>query len=106
MAPERGCVSKLHRDEAEVDDTFFAAYVDYNGFRVMKCSTLERDRTVWTFLVPSCDIEIMREEFENDQPIQVKSYRDAFKRVQNFQSLSRKNCGEYLTREWKEAIGI
>jgi hypothetical protein len=97
---------KLHRDEAEVDDLYRAAYLDYNGLPVMKCLT-SASQTVWIFIVPSCDLEIMlKEEFENDQPIQVKTFVASIKRVQNFQTMSRRSGGEYITTEWKQAIGI
>jgi hypothetical protein len=94
------------RNEVEVaDDAFLAAYVLYLGYPVMKCLT-NSGSTVWAFLVPSCDMDIMREEFESDQPIQVKSYATALKKVYAFVPLSRKNGGEYITTEWREVIGI
>jgi hypothetical protein len=98
-------MTKLHRNEAEIDDLYQAAYLDYNGLPVMKCLT-SASQTVWVFLCPSCDLDIMKDEFESDQPIQAKTYVASIKRVQNFQTMSRRSGGEYITREWKQAIGI
>jgi len=95
---------KFHPDQAEViDDAFYAAYIHYLGYPIMKCST-GPSRTVWTFLVPECDFEIMKEEFESDQPILVKSYSSALKRVFIFQKLARDYTGEYITQEWRQAV--
>lgn len=95
--------TKIHPDQAEViDDAFYAAYIHYLGYPIMKCST--GTSTVWTFLIAVCDVEIMKDEFESDQPIQVKSYSSAVKRVFSFQKLARDYTGEYVTQEWRDAL--
>jgi hypothetical protein len=94
------------KDEAVVDCPFFAGFVNYLGFDVMKCVNYDRTNPVWTFSVPSCDLEIMRQEFDGDQSILVKSYSNAFKNVQRYASLARQHGGEFLTREYKQFLGI
>jgi len=97
--------TKYHRDEANVvDQPFFAAYVHYLGYDIMKCSSSSYDATTWTFLVPEFDFEIMRQEFDSDQPILVRSYAAALKQVFAFQKLARESCGEHASHAWREAI--
>ena len=96
---------KLHRDEAQVDDLFFAAFLAYAGYDVMKCMTTGRD-TTWVFLVPSCDLDIMRKEFDEDREVQSRSFSTSIKQVMSFQSMAERYGGEFLTSDWKLAIGI
>ncbi len=98
-------MSKFHPDQAEViDDAFFAAYVTYLGHEIIKCST-GPSGTVWTFLVPECDFEIMRQEFDDaETSLFVQPFTSAVKRVFSFQKQARQYSGEYITREWREAI--
>jgi hypothetical protein len=96
---------KLHRDEAVTDDMFFAAFLAYAGFNVMKCVTVGR-LTKWIFLIPSCDLDIMRKDFDEDREVQSKSYTNSIRQVMSFQSAARRNGGELLTPAWKQAIGI
>ena len=98
-------LNKLHRDEAPVDDLFFAAFLAYAGYDVMKCTTTGKD-TKWVFLVPSCDLDIMRQEFDEDREVQSKSFSTSIRQVMSFQSMARRNGGELLTTAWRNAIGI
>jgi hypothetical protein len=97
--------SKFHPNQAEViDDPFYAAYVNYLGHDVMKCST-GPSGTVWTFLVKECDFDIMRQEFDDPETsLFVKPYASAMKRVFSFQKLARQYSGEYVTQGWRDAI--
>lgn len=96
--------NQIHPDVATTDNVFFAAYVSILGHPVMKCAT-GAGRTVWTFLVPECDFEIMQEEFEsNETSLFVKPYVQAFAAVTEFQRLARQSCGEYSSATWRELI--
>jgi hypothetical protein len=93
---------KLHRDEQEVSDVFFAAYVNYLGYPVMKCS--DRNGGTWTFLVPTFDMQIMQDEFKNDETsMLVKPFVNSITHVQDFVVMAKQYCGEYLTDEWRTA---
>lgn len=96
------------RDEVKVEgDPYWAAYLHYNGLPVLKIVNYDRTKPVWMFSVPSCDLEIMREEFLSDnQPIYVKAFVSSIKHVQMLASVARQHGGEFLTREYKQAIGI
>jgi hypothetical protein len=93
---------KLHKDEALIQDVYLAAYAAYHGYPVMKCS--DRNGGEWTFLIPSCDLEILQQEFaDTETPICVKEFVSSIKRVQNVMLLVKQNCGEYITVEWRAA---
>lgn len=94
------------KDEAKIEDVFFASYILYNGLPVMKCTNYPGASPVWFFSVPSCDLELMKQEFDTDQSILVKSFVQSFKEVQRYSALARQHGGEFLTRELKEALGI
>jgi hypothetical protein len=96
---------KLHRDEVQVDDLFFAAFLVYAGYEVMKCMSTGK-ATTWVFLIPSSDLDIMRQDFDDDREVQGKSFTKSLRQVMSFQSSARRNCGEFITKAWREAIGI
>jgi hypothetical protein len=93
---------KLHPDEAVLHDVFIAAYAAYHGYPVLKTS--DRNGGEWTFLIPSCDLEILQSEFDHPETsLYVKEFVSSVKRVQNAMLLAKQNCGEYITAEWKAA---
>jgi hypothetical protein len=98
-------MTKLHRDEAVTDDMFFAAFLAYAGFDVMKCTTVGK-MTKWVFLIPECDLDIMRKDFDGDREVQSKSYTNSIRQVMTFQSAARRSGGEHITKAWRTAIGI
>jgi hypothetical protein len=95
------------RDEFKTEDVFFASYLHYNGLPVLKVINYDRTSPVWMFSVPSCDIQIMRDEFANkEQAIYVEAFVNSIKHVQRFASLARQHGGEFLTKAYREALGI
>jgi hypothetical protein len=95
----------LHKDETTVTDGFFAAYIAYLGYPVMKCSTPQREFTIWTFLIPACDLETCETEFaDSETPILVQGYVTAFQEMMNFRKLANTNCGEWISQEWRDLI--
>jgi hypothetical protein len=67
------------KDEFTTSNVFFAAYLSYNGLPVLKCTNYDRTQPVWVFSVPSCDVDIIREEFEkDDQAIYVRAFISSF----------------------------
>lgn len=57
-----------------------------------------------TFIVPKFDMEIMRDEYESDQPIQVKSYAQAVKNILSLRELALQSFREHITDEWREIV--
>jgi hypothetical protein len=93
---------KLHPDEAVIQDVFLAAYAAYHGYPVLKTS--DRNSGQWTFLIPACDLEILKNEFADaETSLFVKEFVSSIKRVQNAMLLAKQNCGEYMTAEWRAA---
>jgi len=97
---------KYHPDQADVvDDAFLSAFLDYLGFPVLRCSAQHRGSIVWSHLIPSCDFEIMQEEFSNPETnIFIKPYTASLKKVFAFQGLARKSGGEHVDPAWRDAI--
>lgn len=86
-------------------DPFFAAYVAYAGYEVMKCMR-KGNTTTWVFLVPSCDFDIMKQEFyQDDRTVQSRSFTNSYKQMMSFQKAAQAS-GEFVTDAWREAIGI
>jgi len=96
-------IGKIHADQVEIDTPAFAAYLVYHRYNVMKCTS--GATTVWTFLVPSCDLEIMRGEVaDKEATIFVKPFMSAFTTVLNFQELARRSYGEHTSQAWRDVI--
>jgi hypothetical protein len=93
----------LHPDAVEIHDVWLTSYAHYHGYKVMKCC--DRNGGIFTFLIPSHDLEILKAEIEDDQTsIYVKSFIDSVKRVRHMLSLARQNLGEWISEEWKAVI--
>jgi hypothetical protein len=93
---------KLHPDEAVIADIFQAAYAAYHGYQILKTS--DRNGGEWTFLIPECDLAILRNEFADaETSLYVKEFVSSIKRVQNAMVLAKRNAGEYITAEWRAA---
>jgi hypothetical protein len=94
---------KLHPDEIVVDDVFLAAFCQYLGHTVYKC--VNGNGTKFTFLIPSCDFEIIQQEFASAETgIFVRSFTRAIKDIYSFQNQARRSGGEYISPAWRDVI--
>lgn len=94
----------LIRDVAVVSDILFAAFLFYLGYSVMKVA-VTGDRTLVTFIIPECDLSIMRSEFQQaETSILVREFIDAVKHVQNLQDTADRFGGEYISDEWRKIV--
>jgi hypothetical protein len=96
---------KIHRDAQTVTDPELAAFIVYLGHEIQKCTNPERGLTIFTFLIPAFDFDILREEFyrSDETAVCIKAYVNALKSVRLFQNQA-KNIGEYISPNWRRII--
>lgn len=91
------------KDAVVISDVYLASYAAYHGYQIMKTS--DRNNGEWTFFVPEHDFEILKEEFANaETPIYVKEFVNSIKSVQHAVVLAKRNCGEYITAEFRKIV--
>lgn len=94
------------RDVVDVTDVWYAAFLNYLGYQVMKVVAPDRYRTVWTFQIPECDAEICGQQYVDDTVTWtgVSAFVRAIKHVQYTQGLARRFGGEYISPEWRRIV--
>lgn len=84
----------IYKDAVEITDSYFGGFLRFLGYRCVRCAAPLSGAPIYTFLVPSSDLEIAQQEWHDPQTT-IQNPKLYAQNVMALQELSKKAkyCG-------------